>query len=323
MLGELTVEAADAADDGDLPALKPLLVAPADDVETIVRARRGEVAMLTLRLRSKTHDLGVAEVEGPPVDVDGARDLLRVSLNRHIEARRREFDAAVEAARLAAAEIVTAAHREATALLDAANAEVVQTLLQGVDPDRTPPNLRVVEDAVTERAMAGGEPAVVEPGVSVTDVVVDRAPTVEPPAAPEGESEADRAVALIEAVRGDVAPRPAPVEAPPDASAPTAPASPEATRVGPAVAAAASPVQVIVPPWMQSPEAWASFMSAFAPPGAAATGHMVATPVAVSAAAPAPARPGRWSVKHLLYIDVLLPAIAVLIVVAVILAWIG
>lgn len=245
--------------DRSLPALRPVLVAPAHAVEELVRSRRATTAMLALQLRAAEHDHPERDEPGQDddeVDLNAARALLVAALDDRVARRRQELAEQLERERASAATVVSTAQAEAAALVATASDERLQVLLDGIQPTSgSTPSLRVVSDA-DALAVAAAVPRV------SADVELGDAPT---------------AAALT-------------IAAHPAGGLPAAPV--ELAAVHAAAIAAAS--QLI----RQSESA--------------------ASPAASQGAPAARTFRGRW-----LYVDVLLPMVAVVIVLIVLLAWVG
>lgn len=231
-----------------LPSLRPVLVGRSEDIERLIGSERAGVTLLSLELRAALRDAEVAEQVDGRVDLDGARELLRTSLDQQLASRRHRLGDQLAQTRMAAAAVVIAAQAEARTLLATASAEVVQVLVQdaALGPVLSAPSLRVVAD----HSRSPGESA--DPTSPTAEGAVLATVTAAPPA-------------------GTLTPAPV-------APFPVAPVAP----VAPAPCVPA-PVEAIVT-------------------------H---------------APPDRSGLARYLYLDVVLPLIAVLIVVVVLLAWVG
>lgn len=137
MLGEL--EGRDAV---ALPALTPLLTAPKDDVETLVRAARASIARLSLELRAAEREADEAERASAgmsgPVDEDELRRA-RAMLERGVDDRRAELAAEVEQARVDASRQLVAARAEAAAIVASMRNEIRRALGHGLGTERAEP----------------------------------------------------------------------------------------------------------------------------------------------------------------------------------------
>lgn len=228
-----------ADQDVPLPLLKPVLVAPAVDVEALLRERRSELAELHLRQRRTRYELEELTAAAPASELARAQALLEDTLSLQFAARRRQHEAELDAARAEAANVVATAQHEATELLAAANTVLVEAFLGGaVTSVPHPPVLRVV---------GGPVPA----GSDLHPTITARVsmPVTEP----------------MPAV-----------------------AMPRETDVSPDVPVSAPIPAPILPP----------------PPDDARA-------------------PQRWTLRPFLYLDVVLPLVAVLIVIVIVLAWVG
>lgn len=152
MLGERTLEHdRSGPDDGSLPTLTAVLVAPADALDDLLRVRRAEVAHLRLRLRAlEGRSLEPAPPTSPTQEAPAARALLVASLERHAERRRLELAEALDVARVEAAAVISRAHGEVNSLVAAAHSDVVGALLAGTRAPATAPTLRLVDDAAED-----------------------------------------------------------------------------------------------------------------------------------------------------------------------------
>jgi hypothetical protein len=175
MQGDLAIDLRESDGTAGLPVLTPVAVVAEADVDQLVRTARAGVAMLSLQLRTAVNDAAAAEVVDEHVDLSGAHDLARASLDRYVADRRRELAEELEQARADAAFTVTAARTEAAELVAAASEETRRLLLAGVTPLPVdgPPSLRVVPD--------GGETVVVPDEPSARELT---APMVETETAP-------------------------------------------------------------------------------------------------------------------------------------------
>lgn len=302
MLGEAT--AIDPRDsDGavlGLPRLTPVPVVAAGEVDELVRSARAGVAMLSLRLRTVLNDVAVAERGDPQVDLFHARELARSSLDQHVWGRRRELAEELEQARADAAFTVTAARTEAAELVAAATEETRQILLAGLSPlPPAPLGLRVVPDGPVSPVVPS-HPSVRQLAESAREARLAGA-SVEPEVAalliaPLFEPEPEREVAPHLDLRLDE-----PVQ---EASARSA-------------AAPAAPMEVAVPVTQ------AVYVDVDAPvplPLGVSESHASGNGTAVGIATEQPAHP---ALSRFLYVDVVLPMIAVLVVLVVLLAWVG
>lgn len=99
-----------------------------------VTAARATTARLALELRATVHKAELAEQAGhaavATVDpsVAGARDLLKISLAHHLDARRADFAQELDEARLDAERIVASAQRRAEAYVAAAHDDVLAAM---------------------------------------------------------------------------------------------------------------------------------------------------------------------------------------------------
>lgn len=247
----------------ELPSLKPVSVAPADQVECAVRAARADVARLKLQVRAIEHGADAAEVEAAAVghvdvvDLNGTQEFLRAALEHRLTARRRELADEVARAREEATRLVSAAHSEAAALVDAARGDMLNALLgqPAVAPAPPGPHLRVVAPEPVARPAIPAE----HPAAGATPPLTD-------PAVAE----------LLQLLQAVVTP-----------------------QVSEQVTTGAT--ERVTP----------AFGAALLPPPALAPGQVAESRTKASV------------VARFMYLDVILPLVAVLIVIVVLLAWVG
>lgn len=302
MLGEATTLDPTDSDGAalGLPRLTPVPVVAEAEVDELVRSARAGVAMLSLRLRTALNDLAVAERGHPQVDLGQARDLARSSLDQHVLGRRRELADELEQARADAAFAVTAARTEAAELVAAATEETRQILLAGLGPlPSAPPGLRAVPDGLAGPGLpthpSVHQLAESERGTRLAAAAVE-AEVAALLSAPRPEPELEHEVAPNPDLRLDV-----PVQEVQARSA-TAPVAPMEVAV-PATQAVDVGGDAPVPPQRGVSDQPASGNG--------------------TAAGIAPEQPAHRALSRFLYVDVVLPMIAVLIVLVVLLAWVG
>lgn len=289
------------------PSLTPVLAASAGDVEQLVRLSRAGIAILSLRLRTAQQEADQVSAEVDEWDLDGARLLLEVSLDERVARRRAEMADELEETRRDAADTVAAARGDAAEMVAAASEETLELLLAGTGGRSAgAPSLRVVTD--------DGPPPRPSPAVPLGDhpAAAARAvpAVVSPPALPALPVLDEHPTSVADPV---VEPDPEPTSDP----EPSAPAL-EEPPVAPQPSSVPASAQVVPPPgyvlvdaasvaWGSSPGALA--LAQVTAPGAAAVGSEAgrATP--------------RW--RQFLYVDVLLPMVAVLVVLTILLAWVG
>ncbi len=272
-----------------LPVLAPRAFAPADVVDPQLRAARAELARLHLELRGALRVADQARAAPPKADVGPVAELLAANLRQNTERRQREFDEEVAGARAEAASLVDAARTEADREVSTARDEALHALLGAPTvaptPPPAPPALRIVEDHV-----AAAPPALV----------------------PEPEPEP------ISVVGADEPPRVTPTVSAPLAGSTWAPpmldpSSTLAQQLAAAGVTTTGVVPIIVLPGAGAPPGVpAGFPTPYPPPS-----EPSALPHAPAAS---DARP-LW--RRFLYLDVILPAVAVLIVLVVLVAWMG
>lgn len=120
----------------------PVLVAPAEAVESLLRSEQATIAKLTLRLRDLVHEVETAAAETSQVDHHEAREVLRQSLDELVERRRRELEEMLDGVRSEARTVVESARVDAAAIardLERATAPQPRPELS------PPPRLRVVD----------------------------------------------------------------------------------------------------------------------------------------------------------------------------------
>jgi hypothetical protein len=287
-----------------LPALRQVLVVAEDDVDEVVRSTRARIARLALGVRTAEQDADAAEREVRTWEVAAARDFLSASVEQKMESRRLEMARELEQAKAEAARLVLSSRSEAAAILAAASEETRSLLLTraAAPPPPGGRSLRVVAEAPEPDR----EPLPALVHAPVASVLVEPEPLADPEPAPEP---------LVE---------PAPVPQPA-----------VVVEAAPVVAPAPEPVPVVAPlPVTESVPVVAYLPLASSAPGPAsqmATITLPAEAVAQLLADPARHFAGRGAAvggrrPHLgrfLYLDVLLPMIAVLVVLIVLLAWVG
>lgn len=280
-------------------SLRTVTVFDGPDVQPAVHAARAGVAVLALQVRAAVHEADLAE-RSRDVRWESAREVLRMSLDELLDERRSALDHALAEARAEAATTVAAAHAEADRIVVEARRRQVE-IRQRLDPDEPRPGGGPPAEptAVTPPRSAYAEPPVDEPEKAV----------VEP-----AESEA---VAGTETHEPD--PEPAWGEEPPDSA--THPSSADAAgSLGPQPQALLLTAEGVAQ-LLQAAVAAGVSQAFLATGGAPTPTPLPAPPLAVPSATPVVVRRPLW--RRLLYVDVVLPLIAVLVVVVVLLAWVG
>lgn len=119
---------------GVLPDLTPLLVVDDKDVEELIRSARADLAKLSLELRALQREAATAREAltagdaEPSLDLAGAQELLRTGVEARLARRRVERRAEIERAQREASRRIADAEAEASALVDAARAELLRAL---------------------------------------------------------------------------------------------------------------------------------------------------------------------------------------------------
>ncbi len=183
-----------------LPELTPLLVVDDADVEELMRTARADLAKLSLELRALQREATAArealpaDDDEPSLDLVSAQELLRTGVEARLARRRVERRAEIERAEHEAARRIADAEAEASALVDAARAELLRALagrssmprsVQGLAP-RTP-RPQPVEPEDEFPAASRWEPLAADDADwrSMTEVVPSvAAPSAAPPAPP-------------------------------------------------------------------------------------------------------------------------------------------
>jgi hypothetical protein len=281
---------------GPLPALRQVLVVAEEDVDEVVRSTRAGIARLALRVRTAVQDADAAERHVRTWEVTAVRDFLSASVDQKMESRRLEMANELEQAKAEAARLVLSSRSEAAAILTAASEETRSLLLaRAIAP--APPaarSLRVVGDAPApvihpKRTVVHASLAV--PLAEPEPVMVPE-PLVEPALQPEPVAEP-----LAEPVL-----EPAPV-------------------VAPLPATESVPVVAHLPLALSTPGPAPQMATITLP--AEAVAQLLADPARHLAGRDAAAGARRPHLGRFLYLDVLLPMIAVLVVLVVLLAWVG
>jgi hypothetical protein len=294
MLGEALARDGSAAGQRELPQLSPVLVIDEDQGDQLVRTARAGLAMLSLRVRSVAPDpLPVVDLtRADAVELAASEVLLETSLERCLAGRRQEMTTELEQLRADAAAHVAAARHEAATMVTLATEETLQTLLQGLRPTAPAPRLRVVTaDEELPRGGWSGPVERVEPGVHglVAPAAALATAAASPPPVPLAAPVAGVGALSVDDLS-------AVVSAAVASAMPAAVAAPGvAPLAGPLATTQAVPAVV---PLTVSPD------------------EVLPTPAHAAASPPS-------TLRRFLYVDVILPMIAVLILIVVLLAWVG
>lgn len=131
-----------------LPTLNPVYVTASADAEHLYQVARASIAMPALDLRAASIDADNAEAEnaevtpstvGSDADVRALHDWLKGILDQHYVEAQREFAIRLQTARIEAAAVLSRAQAEATAIVESARAQMLETLLGGAGPGFVPP----------------------------------------------------------------------------------------------------------------------------------------------------------------------------------------
>jgi hypothetical protein len=282
-----------------IPGLAPVLVAEEAEVDELVRTARAGVALLSLQVRNAKEEASRAAAASLDWDLDAARALLTTTIEERMRARRVQMAQELEATRTDAARLVLATRSEAAAMITAAGEETLDVLLAGTAP--------AAVEAPSLRAVGGAPP----------DADADIREVEQPHAASDarGARPPEPALSVVSVTPlGEPAPMVAPAEAPEPV------VEPDLVVTPPAPAAIPQPTAMI--------EAPGPAPTVCVPVGPASEVVTAAAAAAAAVAAPAPAPaavpgPGRSRLAQFLYVDVLLPMVAVLVILVVLLAWIG
>lgn len=280
------------------PVLHPVLVVADTELEPLARSARASVAMLALQLRAALRDADAGQRDEPSdptgEDTNDPRmlELLRSSLEERVERRRHDLAQELGDVRAEAAASIAAARTEVASLVAAAREEMLQALAGAGEPPvaAAPPNLRIVTGggvdghAVTVHSLTRSPAVTPNEGMPASQDAVARP---RDPAVPEPERQP--AAESKPQPRAEAQPQPEPQPRPelrpqPVAAVFAEPSVPVTDYLAPAV--------VTLSP----------------PPGSAAS------------VKPAGGRP-LWA--RYLYLDVVLPLVAVIVVLIVLLAWLG
>ncbi len=131
-----------------LPTLNPVYVTASADAEHLFQVARASIAMPALDLRAASIDADNAEAEnaeatpstvGSDADVRALRDWLKGILDQHYVEAQRDFAIRLQTARIEAAAVLSRAQAEATAIVESARSQMLETLLGGAAPGFVPP----------------------------------------------------------------------------------------------------------------------------------------------------------------------------------------
>ena len=114
-----------------LPVLEPAGVVSEADVDALISGARSDLARLALELRKARQEAADAERADDSAGLSEARELILVSIEHHLAARRREMEDALEDARLAAAESIATAQAKAAELVSRANRDLLRSVREG------------------------------------------------------------------------------------------------------------------------------------------------------------------------------------------------